>query len=209
MEPRRRQFLISPESGGQRLPPGRGCSTFVLMIGALALPSDDPPGPARDAGYGDRFRYWRGASGRRYLFSLVPAEALPDFNSVVVMVAERRADGRLIGRGLIDVGEGGCRHAPRLAPGETPFRAFPGAEPRRAAKADRRPGRNAGQARSLEAASAPSWSDSHSSVASWRSSSRRWRTVLITYSLFAPDCPSRPRTCARRAPRSSLPAYCS
>jgi hypothetical protein len=94
------------------------------MIGALALLSDDPPEPALDAGYGDRFRYWRGASGRRYLFSLVPAEALFDFRSVVVMVAERRADSRLIGRALIDVDEGGCRDPVRFTPGEAPFVHF-------------------------------------------------------------------------------------
>src|SRR5690242_9507740 len=77
------------------------------MIGDLALPSDDPPEPARDAGYGDQFRYWRGASGRRYLFSLVPNEALADFRFVVVLLAERSADGRLIGRSLIDVDASG------------------------------------------------------------------------------------------------------
>jgi hypothetical protein len=97
---------------------------FVLMIGALALLSDDPPEPALDAGYGDRFRYWRGASGRRYLFSLVPADALADFSSVVVMVAERRADGRLIGRALVDVGEAGYRYPVRFTPSETPFVHF-------------------------------------------------------------------------------------
>jgi hypothetical protein len=94
------------------------------MVGALALLSDDPPEPARNAGFGDRFRYWRGASGRRYLFSLVPADALPDFRSVVVMIAERLADGRLVGRALIDVGEAGCREALRFTPGETPFVHF-------------------------------------------------------------------------------------
>src|SRR4051794_22793584 len=103
------------------------------MIGALALPSDDPPEPALDAGYGDRIRYWRGASGRRYLFSLVPAEALFDFRSVVVMVAERCADGGLVGRALIDVDEGGCRDGPRLVPGHAPFVHFlaPSREARR------------------------------------------------------------------------------
>ena len=90
------------------------------MIGGLALLSDDPPWPALDAGYGDRFRYWRGASGRRYLFSLVPAEALFDFRSVVVMVAERQADSRLVGRALIDVDEGGCRDPVRVDAGRSP-----------------------------------------------------------------------------------------
>jgi hypothetical protein len=94
------------------------------MIGALALLSDDPPLPARRAGCGDRFRYWRGASGKRYLFSLVPPETLPDFRSVVVMLAEARADGSLVGRALLDFGEGGCRHPVGLAPGEMAYVHF-------------------------------------------------------------------------------------
>lgn len=94
------------------------------MVGALALPSDDPPEPARDAGYGDQFRYWRGASGRRYLFSLVPNEALADFRFVVVMLAERMADGRLIGRSLIEVDGAGWADPNRPAAGEIAFVHF-------------------------------------------------------------------------------------
>jgi hypothetical protein len=94
------------------------------MIGELALPSDDSPEPARDAGYGDQFRYWRGASGRRYLFSLVPNEALADFRFVVVLLAERSADGCLIGRSLADVDAGGWPAARGLAEGEMAFVHF-------------------------------------------------------------------------------------
>src|SRR5690242_1712853 len=94
------------------------------MIGRLALLPDDPPVPVRDAGFGDRFRYWRGVSGRRYLFSLVPADALGDFRSVVVLVAGHLADGRLVGRTLIDIGDAGCREPLRLNPGEKPFVHF-------------------------------------------------------------------------------------
>ena len=67
---------------------------FVLMVAEL-LPvlSDPAPGLARRAEFGDRFRYWRGRSGARYLFSAVPFEALADFRQAAAMVAEPMADG--------------------------------------------------------------------------------------------------------------------
>jgi hypothetical protein len=46
-------------------------------------------------GLGDRFHYFRGSSGRRYLFSTVPRDELADFRSAVVMVARRAGNGRL------------------------------------------------------------------------------------------------------------------
>ena len=45
------------------------------------------PGTARSIGLGDRFRYWLGASGRRYLFSMVAMDALDDLHNVVVIEA--------------------------------------------------------------------------------------------------------------------------
>jgi hypothetical protein len=45
------------------------------------------PRTARSIGLGDRFRYWRGASGRRYLFSLMPADVLDDLHNVVLIEA--------------------------------------------------------------------------------------------------------------------------
>jgi hypothetical protein len=70
------------------------CSTFVLMVAEL-LPilSDAAPGTARRAEIGDRFRYWRGSSGSRYLFSVVPFAALADFRNAAVILAEPTADG--------------------------------------------------------------------------------------------------------------------
>jgi hypothetical protein len=69
---------------------------FVLMV-AVAPPllSDQPPEVPRRAGLGDRFHYFRGASGRRYLFSAVRQEDLGDFRSAVVVLARRQASGRL------------------------------------------------------------------------------------------------------------------
>lgn len=69
---------------------------FVLMV-AVAPPllSDQPPEVPRRAGLGDRFHYFRGVSGRRYLFSEVPVSDLGDFHSAVVMLAQRQAERRL------------------------------------------------------------------------------------------------------------------
>jgi hypothetical protein len=66
------------------------------MVAALPLLlSDRPPNLARRAGLGDRFHYFRGASGRRYLFSAVAREELADFRSATVILAKRAPDGRL------------------------------------------------------------------------------------------------------------------
>ena len=69
----------------------------------LAIPSDAAPKPARRAGLDGQFRYWRGASGRRYLFSLIPPESLADFRDVVVIFAEPEGD-RLLCRALFAAG---------------------------------------------------------------------------------------------------------
>ncbi|MDR3497215.1 MAG: hypothetical protein P4L82_21685 [Ancalomicrobiaceae bacterium] len=45
------------------------------------------PLTARTLGLGDGFRYWRGVSGRRYLFSAVPADAIDGLSNVVVIEA--------------------------------------------------------------------------------------------------------------------------
>ena len=67
------------------------------MVAELSpLLSDTTPSLARRAKLGDRFRYWSGQSGRRYLFSAVPFEALADFRSAVAILAEAATDGRFI-----------------------------------------------------------------------------------------------------------------
>jgi hypothetical protein len=69
---------------------------FVLMVAVLPpLLSDQPPEVPRRAGLGDRFHYFRGVSGGRYLFSVVPADELGDFHSAVVILARRAPGGRL------------------------------------------------------------------------------------------------------------------
>jgi len=94
--------LVSPESAVFRF--AAGIPLFYLCsMDRLAIPSDDAPKPARRAGLDGQFRYWRGASGRRYLFSLIPPESLADFRDVVVIFAEPEGD-RLLCRALFTAG---------------------------------------------------------------------------------------------------------
>ena len=41
----------------------------------------------------ERFRHWRGASGRRYIFSLYAPESCPAYDDVVLIVAMKAANG--------------------------------------------------------------------------------------------------------------------
>ena len=66
---------------------------FVLMVAVVPPLLSDAPKLAERAGFGDRFRYWRGRSGRRYLFTAVPPDDLDDFRSAVVILAGRRGRG--------------------------------------------------------------------------------------------------------------------
>jgi hypothetical protein len=77
---------------------------FVLMVlVAPPLLSDRPPDLPQRAGLGDRFHYFRGRSGRRYLFSVVTSEALDDFRNVVAMLAEPAETGRLAAHAVVTV----------------------------------------------------------------------------------------------------------
>jgi hypothetical protein len=67
---------------------------FVHVVAVVPpLLSDCPPELPQKAGLGDRFHYFRGRSGRRYLFSAVPIEALADFRNAVVMLGYRNGRG--------------------------------------------------------------------------------------------------------------------
>jgi hypothetical protein len=69
---------------------------FVLMVAVLPpLLSDQPPEVPQRAGLGDRFHYFRGNSGRRYLFSAVPRDDLGSFRSAVVILARPAGNGRV------------------------------------------------------------------------------------------------------------------
>ncbi len=82
------------------------------------LLSDRPPEIPQKAGLGDRFHYFRGRSGRRYLFTVVSGEALADFRNVVAVIAEPAACGRLSALAVVTVDALG-----RIGP--LPERAWP------------------------------------------------------------------------------------
>ena len=65
------------------------------------------PHAARAIGQKDRYSYWRGASGKRYLFTAVPADTVDDFhNGVVLFVANaRNAARRILSVGMVDNGQ--------------------------------------------------------------------------------------------------------
>ena len=66
------------------------------MVAVLpSLLSDQPPEVPQRAGLGDRFHYFRGASGRRYLFSAIRRDELTGFRSAVLILARRARGGRL------------------------------------------------------------------------------------------------------------------
>ena len=65
------------------------------------LLSDHPPEIPQKAGFGDRFHYFRGRSGRRYLFTVVSGEALEDFRNVVALLAEPAPSGRLAAHAVV------------------------------------------------------------------------------------------------------------
>jgi hypothetical protein len=78
------------------------------MVAAFPpLLSDQPPDLAKRAEFGGRFHYWRGYSGRRYLFSVVPPESLADFRSAVVILAESAGGGRLAARAFATLDDRG------------------------------------------------------------------------------------------------------
>ena len=109
--------LLSPESEGFPLAAG-SLSFYLCSMDRLAIPSDDAPEPARRAGLARQYVYWRGASGRRYLFSAVGPDSLADFRDAVVIFAEPDGD-RLVGRSVFAVGDAPA--ACRPAAGETVF----------------------------------------------------------------------------------------
>lgn len=72
-----------------------------MVVVAPPLLSDRPPELPQKAGLGGRFHYFRGRSGRRYLFSVVPDEALGDFRHVVAILAVPAASQRLAATAIV------------------------------------------------------------------------------------------------------------
>jgi hypothetical protein len=78
-----------------------------MVAALLPILSDQPPDVARRAGLGDRFHYFRGHSGRRYLFSTVAVDELPSFRSAVVMLARPNGSDRLAAYALTNLDQFG------------------------------------------------------------------------------------------------------
>ena len=87
----------------------------------LPLLSEEVSDLARRAGLGDRFLYWRGHSGRRYLFTAIACESLADFRSAVVILAEFRPDGRFVGRTVTALDSAGRGWPPIVPAGQAAF----------------------------------------------------------------------------------------
>lgn len=94
---------------------------MVAMLPPL-LSAPSPKAP-QTVGLGDHFHYFRGLSGRRYLFSAVGREELADFRSAVVIFARRAADGRLAAHWLMTLDAFG-----RTASGDRRWPPQPGAD---------------------------------------------------------------------------------
>ena len=78
------------------------------MVAVLPpLLSDQPPEVPQRAGLGDRFRYFRGLSGRRYLFTAVAGEDLRDFTGAVVLAARTAPTGRLAAFAMAAIDDAG------------------------------------------------------------------------------------------------------
>ena len=80
---------------------------FVLMGGGrTSKPFRDSGAP--DALGGDalqgRFVYWRGRSGRRYLHTIYPIDALPEFADAIVILARRDGRGRRRALSILTLG---------------------------------------------------------------------------------------------------------
>ena len=71
---------------------------------ATAFSDAGTPEIATHGPLGDRYRYWRGASGQRYLFSAVEADRLGDFADVIVVVARPQPGGSFAGVTALMVG---------------------------------------------------------------------------------------------------------
>lgn len=62
---------------------------------------------ARRGGFGERYRFFRGLSGRRHLFTEIDAGSLHVYRDAVLLLAETAPEGRLVGRSAFLIGRAG------------------------------------------------------------------------------------------------------
>lgn len=73
----------------------------------LSLSDGGPPASAEICGLGARYRFWAGESGRRYLFTAVPAAEIADFRDAIVVLARGNARDGFAGVEVADFGRTG------------------------------------------------------------------------------------------------------
>jgi hypothetical protein len=71
---------------------------------SLAEPGAAPLAALADEGLSPRFCAWRGASGRRYIFSAYPAAACPAYCDAVLIAVDRDFAGRRRAVAFLDTG---------------------------------------------------------------------------------------------------------
>jgi len=72
------------------------------------------PSTAAALGLGEKFQYWHGASGRRYLFTAIPVDSVDEYRKAVVVLAHK---GRRQAQKIVWIGEidgRGNRHGHKL-----------------------------------------------------------------------------------------------
>jgi hypothetical protein len=70
------------------------------MNAPISLRSAGAPISFDTAGIEPRFRFWRGRSGRRYLFTEVEFRELPNFRDVVLLTASETFSGDFVARSV-------------------------------------------------------------------------------------------------------------
>ena len=92
----------SAEAGAAAPPARRDCGEAAAdraapsFAGALAA--------IEDRELGARYCAWRGASGRRYIFSVYDSRSCPAYFNAILIVAARGADGRRRALSVLDTG---------------------------------------------------------------------------------------------------------
>lgn len=86
-----------------------------MRLDSFQLADGGVPRFAERCGIDERFRYWSGASGRRYLFTAIEGEELASFSSGVVLLVREDAFGAAEAVEAVSLAEGGTVLAAELA----------------------------------------------------------------------------------------------
>lgn len=87
----------------------------MMPIDPLQLIDGGVPRFVERCGLDERFRYWAGGSGRRYLFTAVDGEELASFSSGVAMLVREGRFGAAYAVAIVNLSEGGTSAASALA----------------------------------------------------------------------------------------------